>query len=156
MPLCGSRLQGQSLEEVDCHYVRSMVSVVQSALQQGAQPMLNGGHYSGLSSWKKGHKCSSQHWVIVALLMSSFSCFFSVSIECLWEVVFSSSGIYCRWERQHAVKSLSPSPLYTDSITAAPEAPAIRGSRDETQAEISIRHCGLEPGRYSFVSFCNL
>lgn len=38
----------------------------------------------------------------------------------------------------------SPSPLYTDSITAAPEVPAIRGSWDETQDEISIRWRGLE------------
>lgn len=79
-----------------------------------------------------------------------------LSVEYLWEVAFSSSGIYCRWERQHAAKGLSPSPLYIDSITVAPEVPAIRGSGDETQAEISIRQWGLETGPYSLVSFHNL
>lgn len=61
-----------------------------------------------------------------------------------------SSRIYCQWERQHAVKAPSPSPPSTDSITAAAEVPAIRGSVDETQAEISIRQRGFETGPLAY------
>ena len=38
----------------------------------------------------------------------------------------------------------------------APEVPAIRGSRDETQAEILIRQGGVETGPCNLASFHNL
>lgn len=161
MPLCGSRLQGQSLEEVDCPYVRSVVSAVQSLLQQGAQPLLYGGHYSGafLQRTYINRTASIELLLLVwRFLTGSFlHCFF-----CLWSIcgklLFPALGFIA----DESVSMLlrvwvhPPPPLYTDSITAAPEVPAIKGSRDEIQAEISIRQRGLETGLYSLVSFYNL
>lgn len=70
MPLCGSGLQGQSLEKVDCHYVCSVVSAVQSPLQQGAQPLLYGHRNSGAFLPKTYINAAAIYaaWVIVALL----------------------------------------------------------------------------------------
>lgn len=74
-------------------------------------------------------------------LMGSFLCCFSVC----GKLHFPALGFI-------ADESIS-TPRYTDSITAAPEVPAIRGLRAETQAEISIRQQGLETRLYGLVSF---
>lgn len=159
MPLCGSRLQGQRLEEEDCHYVCSMVSAIQSPLQQGAQPLLYGGHYSGAFLQKTCINGAASIELLLffwRFLTGSFFCCFSLCRVSVGSSFFQLVDLLQMRERQHAVRGLSPPPIYTDSITAAPEVPAIRGSGDETQAEISIRQWGLETGPYSWMSFYNL
>lgn len=73
-----------------------------------------------------------------------------------WKLLLPAVGFIADESVSMLLRALGPSSLCTDSITAAPEVPAIRCSRDEIQAEILIRQRGPENEPYSLLSFYNI